>query len=220
MIIGYVTADPDSFDEASEDLSIYANKKNIKINQIVCDDVDARNHWAKRKLHALLSNADAGDEFIVRHASDLARSTMQVIEVLHFLASKGLVLHLVKYDQVFTPDRVYDTEKFLLLMRCVEGEFVAKRTTDALARRRSAGLPLGRPKGRKNKRRKLDKHREEIKKYLALNINKASIAKLVGCHAQTLYNYLEDTDLAAEVDRDRQSIIASANDLTMLEVIK
>ena len=92
-------------------------------------------------------------------------------------------------------------------MRCIEGEFVAKRTTDALARRRAAGLPLGRPKGRKNKTRKLDKHREEIKKYLALNINKASIAKLVGCHAQTLYNYLEDTNLLAEVEQERMRLL-------------
>ena len=75
-----------------------------------------------------------------------------------------------------------------------------------------AGLPLGRPKGRKNKTRKLDKYKEEIKKYMALGINKASIAKLVGCHAQTLYNYLEDYDLlndASVEDFDAETEISA-----------
>jgi DNA invertase Pin-like site-specific DNA recombinase len=90
-------------------------------------------------------------------------------------------------------------------MQLVEEDFLSKRTVDALARRRAAGLPLGRPKGRKNKSRKLDKYRTEIKKYLALNISKASIAKLVGCHAQTLYNYLEDTKLTAESEPEEEN---------------
>ena len=103
---------------------------------------------------------------------------------------------------MFLPDKFYNTEDFLRLVKFVESDFVARRTTDALARRRAAGLPLGRPKGRKNKTRKLDQHRDEIKKYLDLGINKASIAKLVGCHAQTLYNYLEDYDLVHETDEE------------------
>ena len=62
-------------------------------------------------------------------------------------------------------------------------------------RRRAAGLPLGRPKGKLNKTLKLDKYRKEIQKYLDLNISKASIAKLIKCHPQTLYNYMEKRSL-------------------------
>jgi DNA invertase Pin-like site-specific DNA recombinase len=141
-----------------------------------------------------------GDTLIVFEASDLARSTLQVLEVMDIMARKGISLQLVRYKEKFVAGKFYDTGSFLKLMKHIEGEFVTKRTTDALARRRAAGLPLGRPKGRKNKSRKLDKHKAEIKKYLALNINKASIAKLVGCHAQTLYNYLEDSNLIAPED--------------------
>ena len=70
----------------------------------------------------------------------------------------------------------------------------------ALARRKAAGLPLGRPKGRVNKSLKLDKHRSEIKKYVSLGISKASIAKLVDCHPQTLYDWLERNNLEAQDD--------------------
>ena len=103
-----------------------------------------------------------------------------------------------------------DTDYFLNLVQHIEGEYVTKRTTDALARRRAAGLPLGRPKGRKNKSRKLDKHKEDIQRYLALNISKASIAKLVGCHAQTLYNYLEDREIGSDAQPQKDNSLIEA----------
>jgi len=36
---------------------------------------------------------------------------------------------------------------------------------------------------------------KDIQKYLDLNISRASIAKLIGCHPQTLYNYIEKKKL-------------------------
>ena len=73
------------------------------------------------------------------------------------------------------------------------------KVTDNIGRRRHSNTPLGRPKGRKNNSLKLDKHKNEIQKYLELKISKASIAKLIGCHAQTLYNYIETQNLEEKV---------------------
>ena len=69
------------------------------------------------------------------------------------------------------------------------------KITDRAGRRRHSNAPLGRPKGRKNKELKLDKHQKDIQRYLDLKISKASIAKLIGCHAQTLYNYIDKKEL-------------------------
>jgi DNA invertase Pin-like site-specific DNA recombinase len=177
-------------------LQEYTTKKNITIDEQVNDESANKMHWEKRKINQLIyTKTKPGDVVITYEAASIARSTLQVLEVLELLSQKGVALHFMKYDSLFLPEKFYKTEEFLKLVKHVESDFVARRTTDALARRRAAGLPLGRPKGRKNKTRKLDKYREEIKKYMALGINKASIAKLVGCHAQTLYNYLEDYDL-------------------------
>ena len=177
-------------------LEEYTTEKGIKIDEQVNDDSANKLHWEKRKINELVySKSKPGDVVVAYEAASIARSTLQVLEVLELLSQKGVSLHFVKYDCVFLPEKFYKTNEFLKLVKHVESDFVARRTTDALARRRAAGLPLGRPKGRKNKTRKLDKYKEEIKKYMALGINKASIAKLVGCHAQTLYNYLEDYDL-------------------------
>lgn len=54
---------------------------------------------------------------------------------------------------------------------------------------------LGRPKGKPNKTLKLDKDRQTIQKYLDLHISRASIAKLIGCNTQTLYNYIAKREL-------------------------
>ena len=177
-------------------LQEYTTKNNITIDEQVNDESANKMHWEKRKINQLIyTKTKPGDVVITYEAASIARSTLQVLEVLELLSQKGVALHFMKYNSLFLPEKFYKTEEFLKLVKHVESDFVARRTTDALARRRAAGLPLGRPKGRKNKTRKLDKYREEIKKYMALGINKASIAKLVGCHAQTLYNYLEDYDL-------------------------
>lgn len=212
MIYSYYSSIVGSYEDFDEKLKIYTKEKNIAVDEQINDDSANKVHWEKRKINSLVyKQAKSGDEIIAYEAASIARSTLQVLEVLELLAQKGVTLHFIKYDTKFIPEKFYKTEDFLLLVKHVESDFVARRTTDALARRRAAGLPLGRPKGRKNKTRKLDQHKDEIKKYLDLGINKASIAKLVGCHAQTLYNYLEDYDLAhesdeAEVDLDESFI--------------
>ncbi len=198
-IYGYATTFDNNTVDFTDKIKDYCKKQSLIIKTMVVDENSNKTHWDKRELNHLLNEElKKGDTLVTYEAANLARSTLQVLEVLDLMANKGIALHLVKYNQTYTPDALMDTIHFLELVKDIEGDFVTKRTTDALERRRVAGLPLGRPKGRKNKSRKLDKHKAEIKKYLALNISKASIAKLLGCHAQTLYNYLDDHDLMAE----------------------
>ena len=72
----------------------------------------------------------------------------------------------------------------------IERELISQRTIEALAKRRAAGQLLGRPKGRKAARVKLDAKEVEIRVYLAKGISKRSIAKLVDCSPSTLYEWL------------------------------
>ncbi len=46
------------------------------------------------------------------------------------------------------------------------------RTKEALAKRREAGKPLGRPKGRQSAKLKLDNRKQEIMMYLDKGISK------------------------------------------------
>lgn len=201
MIYGYNSDDANNEINVEEKITEYARSNALQLDKFIADIQPNKIHWGKRELFTLINEKmDQGDTLITFEACNLARSTLQALEILDAAASKGIKIILVKYSKTFAPKDIVETHHFLDLVQNIDGDFVARRTTDALARRRARGLPLGRPKGRKNKSRKLDKHKADIKKYLALNISKASIAKLVGCHAQTLYNYLEDRNLLTNPD--------------------
>jgi DNA invertase Pin-like site-specific DNA recombinase len=123
--------------------------------------------------------------------SRMARSTLQVLEMLEHSMARGLIVHIAKQHTVLDgsmQSRVMAT--VLGLTAEIERELISQRTIEALAKRRAAGQPLGRPKGRKAARVKLDAKEAEIRVYLAKGINKRAIAKLVDCSPSTLYEWL------------------------------
>lgn len=202
MNILYLTHE--SNEEAQADaLIVKAKAKGYPIDKLIIDQESNRINWTQRDLYEIVKNASTQLTIVTDDASHLARSTLQILEIFENVAKKKANVYFIDYDYKFIADANYTTVEFLQIIQRIETEFVAKRTTDALARRRAAGLPLGRPKGRKNKNRKLDAHRTDIKRYLTLNLSKASIAKLVGCHAQTLYNYIEATHVCEEIEKER-----------------
>lgn len=193
MIVNYLAAESSATESF---VSEYAKQHDLHIDQTVIDEAPTSTHWRQRAINKVIHETLTKDStLLVYEAKQIASSMLQLLEVLEALSQRNIVLHFVKYQQVFHPGDLADTQHFLRLVQDIEHEFMSQRVVDTLAQNRAHGAQLGRPKGRKNKSRKLDKHQDEIKKYLALNLSKASIAKLIGCHPQTLYNYLDEKDL-------------------------
>jgi DNA invertase Pin-like site-specific DNA recombinase len=180
-------------ESAKEAVKHYLQANKLSAKQVIDDTDSVRVHWHKRAIGHLLEGrvAQPGDSIVLYEASDLARSTCQMLEILVSATSHQVNIHFVKYNEVFQAKERNKLADMLRLVHHIENDFISRRTTDALARRRAAGLPLGRPKGRKNKALKLDKYKKDIVKYLDLAISKTSIAKLVGCHPQTLYDWID-----------------------------
>lgn len=121
----------------------------------------------------------------------MARSTLQILEILEHCAEQEFEVHIVKQNMVFDDSlNSKITATVLGLAAEIERDFISMRTKEALAKRKSEGVVLGRPKG-KAKKLKLDKKSAEIKKYLEMGISKAAICKLVGCAPSTLYKWLD-----------------------------
>jgi DNA invertase Pin-like site-specific DNA recombinase len=121
----------------------------------------------------------------------MARSTLQVLEMLEHATTTNFHVHVAKQRMRFDDSMNSKiTATVLGLAAEIEREFISMRTKEALAKRKADGMTLGRPKGRAETV-KLDAHREEIKRYLAKDISKRAIAKLVDCSKSTLYNWLE-----------------------------
>lgn len=197
------------------ELKSYAESQGLSNNnQCIEANAPVKMHWRRREIGELITHSiKKGDEIIIYQATDIARSTCQMLEILTSISAIGVHIHFIKYNRVFHGNSKNNLKDLLCLMQDIEGDYISRRTTDALARRREAGLPLGRPKGRKNKNLKLDRHKKEIIHYLDLQISKASIAKLVGCHPQTLYDWIERHQIPDKKPRKPRNRVAEDSNL-------
>ena len=187
-----VSTDQQDVDNQRHGILEYANQRNITGLQFVEDNASGKIKWRERKSgNLLLKTMQAGDTVLFSEVSRMARSTLQILEILEHCAEQEFVVHIVKQNMVFDDSMNSKiTATVLGLAAEIERDFISMRTKEALAKRKAEGVVLGRPKG-KAKKLKLDKKSAEIKKYLELGISKSAICKLVDCAPSTLYEWIE-----------------------------
>jgi DNA invertase Pin-like site-specific DNA recombinase len=187
-----VSTDQQDLDNQRHGILEYANNHRLGPLEFVEDAVSGRVGWRERAVGELLLETTSEDDLVLfAEVSRMGRSTLQVLEMLETCMKRGLIVHIAKQCMVLDgsmQSRI--TATVLGLAAEIERELISQRTSEALARRKAAGKPLGRPKGRKAASLKLDPKEAEIRGYLAKGISKRSIAKLVECSPSTLYDWL------------------------------
>lgn len=179
----------------------YAKKNGLEPLSFFEDTASGKKSWRERDLGKLLEQARAGDVLLVAEISRLARSTLQVLEILQEAAKREIAVHVAKSNMVMDGSlnsRI--TAVVLGLAAEIEREFISARTTEALARRKAEGKPLGRPKGAVSVERKLDKRKDEVVDLLRKGVHKTSIARIVECTPDTLYRWMEDNGLGSYIN--------------------
>ena len=123
---------------------------------------------------------------------------MEVMSILHTLMEENV--------KVFTTKERYElgnniNSKVLAfafsLSAEIERSMISSRTKEALARKKSEGKRLGRPKGRLSTVTKLTGKDDLIKEYLAKKIPQTVIARLLNVNRLTVRNYI----LTRKLDR-------------------
>jgi DNA invertase Pin-like site-specific DNA recombinase len=74
----------------------------------------------------------------------------------------------------------------------IERDLISQRTKEALTRKRSEGVVLGRPRGRKSSRVKLSGYEKEIKTLLAKHTSKSTIGRIFGVNRMTVSAFLKE----------------------------
>jgi len=198
-VFAYLRVSTDQQDVTNQRHGIYeyANAHQLVPLKFVEDTVSGQIRWRDRTLGQLLSEtAQRGDVVVFAEISRMARSTLQVLEILEHCAGVGITVHVAKQKMVLDSSmQSRITATVLGLAAEIEREFISLRTTEALAKRKAEGKPLGRPKGHRATRVKLDDHADEIRRYLDKGISKRAIAKLVDCAPSTLYDWLDRRNL-------------------------
>ena len=189
-----VNTDQQDVDNQRHGILEYCNKNKVTDLSFIEDTVSGKKKWKERKIGELIHNTmQEGDTLVVSEISRLARSTLQVLEILEVSAEKKLAVHVVKQNLVFTEkgDMTSTIMATVLgMVAQIEREFISMRTKEALAAKKAAGMELGRPKGKAAKV-KLDDKRSEILSLLDKGVNKRSIAKIVDCAPSTLYDWFK-----------------------------
>jgi len=206
-LYAYLRVSTDEQDLANQKHGIldYVNQQNLGQAHFHEDTASGKTNWKDRKLGELINETMLkGDTLVIAEISRMARSTLQVLEILQVAAEREINVHIAKQKMVMDDSMQSKiTATVLGLAAEIEREFISMRTTESLAKRKKEikekgyfinakgkkVTSLGRPKGRASTT-KLDKRENEIKDYLKKKISKRSIAKLVDCAPSTLYDWL------------------------------
>ena len=189
----YLRVSSDSQDVANQKHGIYEYTNHIGLGNLcfVEDVVTGKKKWRERKLGQLVEGLQPGDTLIFAEISRIARSTLQVLEVLEVCMNKGIDVYVAKQNlQLDGSMQAKITATILGLAAEIEREFISMRTKEALAARKQAGMILGRPKGPAEKL-KLDSKRDQIEKYLAMGLGIRPTAKLLDEAPSTLRDYVK-----------------------------
>lgn len=188
----YLRISTDAQDVANQKLGVleYCAQQRLAAPMLVEDTASGRIDWRKRRIGELLQTIPPGSVLVAAEITRLARSTLQVLEMLQLAAEREISVHVVKSRLIMDgslPAKI--TATILALAGEIEREFIAARTKEALRRRKESGLPMGRPAGPAEKL-SLDPKAAEIDRYLALGLNRRAISKLCGCSPTTFYSWL------------------------------
>ena len=193
--IGFIrvsTLDQDT-EKNKLDILQFANVHKLGNVEFVEEKVSGTKDYKKRKLGALLDTMTKGDVLIVPELSRIARSVVQILEVIQVTQDKDITLYSLKENFCSLDNSIASTvtKTIFALVAQIERELISLRTREALHARKIAGVKLGRPTGKGKS--KLDEHTDDILRLIALKVPKTIIAKQYGCSIGNLYNFLNRT---------------------------
>lgn len=199
VAIGFIrvsTLDQDT-EKNKLDILQFANVHKLGNVEFVEEKVSGTKDYKKRKLGVLLEKMKSGDVLIVPELSRIARSTIQILEVIQITQDKGITLYSIKENFCNTDTSIASTvtKTIFALVAQIERELISLRTREALHARQIAGVKLGRPSGKGKSR--LDEHTDDILRLIALKVPKTIIAKQYGCSVGNLYNFLNKLEECA-----------------------
>jgi len=198
MIYGYIRVSTDKQTTENQRFEIlrFMDEKQLHIDRWIEETVSSTKRLPDRKLGNLIERMREDDILIVTELSRLGRSILEVMSILHTLMEKDV--------KVFTTKERYElgnniSSKVLAfafsLSAEIERSMISSRTKEALARKKSEGKRLGRPKGKLSSVTKLTGKDDLIREYLAKNIPQSVMARLLGVTRLTVRHYIRTRKL-------------------------
>lgn len=191
MVYGYirVSTDRQTVENQRYEIKNFCKDNNLQVDKWISETISGTKEVDKRRLGKLLKGVRPGDIIICSEISRLGRSLFMIMSVLNRCMEIGAKVWTVKDNYRLGDDITSKVLAFAFGISAeIERRLISQRTKEALARKKSEGVRLGRPKG--PGRRILDGREKQIKAMLSAGVSKVQIAKVYGIHVSTLHEFL------------------------------
>ena len=184
MIIGYirVSTEQQSMNNQKHKLLEYAQNNKIMIDEFIELEISSKKDQKDRLLDKVFEKLNSGDTFICTELSRLGRNMLEILNLIEKFNKAGIKLIFTNQPELSTNKNEALSSLLLAIygyFAQTEREIISQRTKQGLAAARASGKILGRPKGVKNKNRVLDPFKDEIKKYLEMQLMQTNILKII-----------------------------------------
>ena len=198
MIYAYlrVSTDRQTVENQRYEILKYADSKKLSIDQWVEETASGVKSVKDRKVGELLTRMGKDDIFLVSELSRLGRNLMEVMSILHDCMEKDVKVFAIKEGYELGNNINSKVLAFAFSLSAeIERNLISQRTKEALARKKSEGMRLGRPKGSQNKEVKLTGKEEDIKKLLEKQVGVSAIARILDVNRLTVRSFIKTRKL-------------------------
>jgi len=202
MIFAYirVSRDQQSVENQRFEILKFADKKKIHIGEWIEEIISGTKKYQDRKLGKLLQGLKKEDILIVSELSRLGRNLMEMMSILHDCMEREIKVYAIKEGYELGNNINSKVLAFAFgLSAEIERNLISQRTKEALARRKSEGQTLGRPKGSLSKETKLTRKEEERKDLLRGKVSVSAIGRILGVHRLTVDSFIKIRKLKKDV---------------------
>ena len=201
---GYLRVSTDRQDLVSQRYEVleYCQANRVQIDEFIEVSVSTRRNSDERLIGELLGRLSEGDTLVVSELSRIGRALGEVVAIIDEIIRRKVRLICIKQNWIVNATlngEVDITTRVLqavfALLAELERDLISKRTKQALAAKKHAGIRLGRRKGSRNKSVKLDSKKEEIVAMLQGKASKSYMSRRLGVSRSTLSDYIRSRDL-------------------------
>jgi DNA invertase Pin-like site-specific DNA recombinase len=195
MIYGYirVSTDRQTVDNQRFEIERFCIKNGLAVDQWIEETISGTKSPEKRLLGSLLSEVKKDDLIVCSELSRLGRSLFMIMSILNQLMLNSVRVWTIKDNYRLGDNIQSKVLAFAFSLSAeIERDLISQRTKEALARKRSEGVILGRPIGRKSSYVKLSGHEKEIQELLDRRTSKSAIGRILGVNRMTVAAFLRE----------------------------
>ncbi len=194
MNFGYirVSSDKQTVENQRYEICKFAEKQNLQIDNWIEETISGTKNYDKRALGKLLKEVGKDDLIICAELSRLGRNMFMIMEILNICMTKECKVWTIKDSYRLGQDIQSKVLAFAFgLSAEIERNLISQRTKEALARKKSEGVVLGRPKGRKASHLKLSGKELLIRELLKQGTSRSEIARKLNVNRMTVASFIK-----------------------------